>query len=620
MSARLRRRRAALDHLARAVAHADERRLGDDLGPLDAWRVRRAHRWSEARVPTGGVDPVGDKVHRLRVTWLRAAGEIREGDPAIHDPGAAERRYHAAVAALGPPPEPHRWPLKKKLVALGALVVAAAAIVVVVRVVNAPAPPVGDGALLPPEDEQAFASALTQWVIGLDRLTRIRFDGALDRVVQEAQDTLDARRLRVLTPERLAFFGEAAAAAWGEVFAAAETTARGRRWKDDAAELAEAVRALNRALADAGRAYFVESYAAQYHDGRPETALFLFRVAARRTWLVDGDDPIEALHLRRIDSLNIIQHLLGYTSERMDVAALLLDQLEREIVTRVGPALAQDHDMPLHVEDAAAPWVARVRSVAGARIRQAFADELPDDGPGLAALGGLLARRLALVERMNAELSARGLRFTIDELVVPDAQLEEIERYLGSATRNELAAIQAELTTAEHAARFARLLARHARPVEQHEVQHRIDYGLGPRFGAPDALLALLDITPGSELARHDDVIRTAHELSAYTTEIARDVRWSAINLTLLTEHLLEGGGGAELHAAILVLDGLSDELGLAGPRLAASRPVDSARAAAMWLALMEVPGDNLARAAAALWTRWYGRALPTLRPEVQAP
>jgi len=622
VSARLLRGRATLDHLARAVAHADERRLGDDLGPLDAWRVRRAHRWSESRVPTGGVDPVGDKVHRLRVAWLRAARQIHEGDPAIHDHEAADRRYHAALAALGPPPEPRRWTARGALITLAAIVLAATITIIVIRIANAPTPPVGDGALLAPEDEAAFADAITQWVIGLDRLTRARFDGALDRVVAEQEDTLDARRLRALTPTVTRFFGEAVTTSWSEVLDAAETTARGRRWEDDSAALAERVRALNRALTEADRAYFVESYAAQYRDGRPETALFLFRVAARRTWIVDDHDRIDALHLRRIDRLNIVQHLLGYTSERMDVAALLLDRLEKEVVSRIGPALAPDHAMPLHVgERMGAPWFLPMCAAAGLRVRQAFGDEMPDDGPGLAAMGELLARRLALLERVDRELTTRGVSFHFDGLDITDDQLDELEGYVGSATRRELAAIQEALTTDDQRARFTRVLARHARPVEQHEVQHRIDYAQGDRFHAPDALLALLGVAPGGELARHDDVVRSAHELSAYTTEIARDPRWAVINLTLLTEHLLDGSGGAELHAAILVLDGLADELGLAAvPRLAASRPVDPATAAAIWLALVEVPGDNLARAAAALWTRWYGRALPALRPETPPP
>ncbi|MFO0748588.1 MAG: hypothetical protein U1F43_23430 [Myxococcota bacterium] len=608
--------------MARAAAVADDRRLLDDVGFFARRRIAKARAWADSRVPALGGDLVGIKVHRLRVTWLRMAQELAPNAPAVGDAAAADRAFHDALAALGPTPLPTSWRLRTKLLMAGGVAAAAVGTWGVLRVVNAPPPPIGDGALLAPEDEQTLAGAVTEWVIGIDQWTRVRSSGAVPREVQDARDTVDARRGAIVTPALATFFGGEATEALGEVLDQVERTALGRHWESDEAGLAEDVRVLNRSLAEAGRAYFFDSYAALYPDGRPETALFLFRVAARREWRVQGGgadaEVIPALHLRRLDRLNIVQLLLGYTSKRMDVAALLLDQLEKEMVTRVGPALAPDRDMPLERmdEDAAADWVPLVRAAAGARIRQAFEAEFAGDLGGMRELGVLLARRAGMVEDWQKALDAQGLRLTaFDHYAFDDGDLDSIESHLGRRARAMAEELQAALDAEPVKRRFAAALARHARPVEQHEVQHRLDYRLGDAFVAPDAVLELLDIPRSSELARHDDVLRMTYELSAYTSEIARDPAWAAIDLTLLAEHLFEGTGGAEGHSAILVLDGLREVLGLPGLRLADTPPVSAASAATAYLALMKVPSDNLARAAGELWTRWFKRELPVLAP-----
>lgn len=610
--------------MARAAAVADDRRLLDDVGVLARRRIARAQAWADARVngPTG--DLVGQRVHRLRVTWLRIAERVADGDPMLADASLAEKQYHAARDALGPTPMPVPWSRKKMAVVGASLVAASVGTWAVVRAVNAPPPPVGDGALLEPADEEALVDAVTQWVIGMDRWARARFDDAVARSVQEARDTLDARRGAIMSPQLTSFLGGDASEALSEVLDSAERTAMGRHWESDEAKFADAVRTLNRALADAGRAYFVDGYAALYPGGRPETALFLFRVAARRMWQVVGPDrspigdAIPALHLRRLDRLNIVQMLLGYTSKRMDVAALLLDQIEKEVVTRVGPAIAPGTDMPLEHDDddAGEEWIAKVRAVAGERIRTAVEAEFVKDLDGMRELGALLAKRQSLVDAWQTELEERGVRLkAFDRYALDDEALESVQRYLGRGARSAVEEIQSELESAPRLRRFEALLARHARPVEQHEVQHRLDYALGDDFVVPSAVLELLDIDPRSELARHDDVLRLCYELSAYTSEIARDPAWAAIDLTLLAEHLFDRSGGAEGHAGILVLDGLREVLGLPGMKLADTPPVTPLAAAQAYLQLMQVPSDNLARAAETLWSRWFKRPLPALVP-----
>jgi hypothetical protein len=84
------------------------------------------------------------------------------------------------------------------------------------------------------------------------------------------------------------------------------------------------------------RRRLLHSYAARFDGGGRRRRLHLPH--RRASALADGT-YIDALHLRRIDRLNIVQSLLGYTSKRMDVAVLLIDKLEAEVATRLGPAL-----------------------------------------------------------------------------------------------------------------------------------------------------------------------------------------------------------------------------------------------------------------------------------------
>lgn len=596
----------------------------DDVGFLARRRIVSARAFAERHVPAPGRDLVGERVHRLRVTWLRAAQGIAPTDPTVRDPSEAERRFLAVRDALGPPRAPERWSVGKRLAAAGVVVGLGLGVWFAVRGARTLAPPQGGATTLAAADEEAFVQAVTDYVIALDRWARARADGAIGRTVADAWDTVAAKRGAILAPAVAAFLGGEAVEAMTDVLDQLERTASGRRWQADEQTLAEDVRALNRALAAARRDYFLDSYAALYDDGRPETALFVFRVAARRDWRVVSDagdadgEVVPALHLRRLDHLNIVQLLLGYTSKRMDVAALLLDQLEGEIVTRVGPALPDGELMPLqHADvDADADWLPLVKAAAAERVRAAVMAEFTADREGMRALGVALARRAALVASWKPALDERGVRLTSFDRYDLDADdFATVERLLGPAARRDAERAQEALAAEPVRRRFEALLARHARPVEEHEVQHRLDYRLGDAFAAPEALLALLGIAVGSPAASAEDVVRAAYELSAYTSEIARDPTWAAVDLALLTEHLLDGSGGAEGYSAVLVLDGLREVLGLPGLRLADTPPVSAGAAARAYLALAKVPGENLSRAASELWTRWFRRPLPALTP-----
>jgi hypothetical protein len=404
----------------------------------------------------------------------------------------------------------------------------------------------------------------------------------------------------------------------------AETATRATSdWREREEAFAEAVRATNRALMKRGVGYFFDSYGVHYDDGRLETAFYTFRILARRRYLA-GETPIEALHLRRLDRLNIVQSLLGYTSKRMDVAVLLVDKLEGEVSTRLGPALEPGREMPLHMDaedEGKTTWLA-VRKKAGQIVRESFYGAMPGQQQALSELGELLARRNDLVVDWNMCLEHKGITMRdFNSLAVHDDYRDRFEAMTSPEARKVLDGIQKRLETDEHQRLFLQLVERHARPVELHEVQHRIDYARDDDFEVPEALLELLHIPEDDKRANEEEVRRIAYELSAYTAELARDPDWARINLTLLCEHLYNGEGGAEGWSAVLILQGLAAELGHRFAPLIGTNGtgVDLETVGAIHLALLGERGEDLSRGAATLWQKWFGEPLVTLVPADEA-
>ncbi len=627
--------------LARAVALADLRTVRSEspLGPIGRWRVTRHLRRAAFELAldlprdlaTPHVvdrDPIGATMSLLQTAWLRLHGIVLPASLGLRE--ATNERYWTELTQRAQRPPSRR----RGYIAAAVIVVVAIGIGVALELSAAsdledvPLSPLSSRAVLPPEREATWVEALTDWVVALDRLARGRYEGELPSRLEEREQALAANRKAVLAEDLRPLFGDGAMQSLGLMLDGAEGASRGDGgWAAREEVFAEAVRTTNRALTQRGYGYFFDSYSVRYDDGRAEAAFYTFRIAAAQRFLAGdaqgdraGDRAVDALHLRRIDRLNIVQFLLGYTSKRMDVAVLLVDKLESEIATRLGPALEPGREMPLHMDaedEGKTSWL-EVRKKAGQVVREAFYGALPGEQQALSELGELLARRNDLVDDWNMRLASRDITLREFESYEVDADYRDRFQNLTSlAARSVLDDIQKKLEVAEQRALFQRLVARHARPVELHEVQHRIDYAAGDDFEVPEQLLTVLQIRPDSEHAESDEVRRVAYELSAYTAEVARDAEWARVNLTLLCEHLYDGSGGAEGWSAVLILEGIAKHLGLpfepiidpAGRRAGA----DLETVAALHLKLLGQPGPALSQAAASLWETWYGHPLARL-------
>lgn len=593
-------------------------------------------------------DPVGARVALLQAAWLIAAGKasfvnrpsvaavlMTEGSAAAQIARRAELTSAFWSAQTSPRPSSRRW---LPLALASALAVILTLVVVIVSATRPdepePAPAIWtDLTHLDKDRETAWIEAISDWVVSLDRLTRLTAEGSLESSLREARDNLEAHRKAAidlaLGPDGRPLPRPVLDAITAALSAGEAATTAGDDWEAREDVFAEAVRRWNRALREQRLGYFFDAYAALY-PGRGEVGLFAFRVeAAPRYRQTDPDTAgspthIDALHLRRIDRLNLVQFLLGYTSRRMDVAVVLLDKLEHQLATRLGPALLPNAPMPLELEDDEELATA-IKTRAGQLVREAFYAAFPNENQALTELGELLQKRVAFFARVNQRLAPRGITMRVPERleIAPD-YLDQLERVATPGDRAELADLQDRLTAPSMRRLFGRLLMRHASSVERHEVQHRLDYA-DPDFAVPAALLNAMGVEDTDENRKKSSIERASAELSAYAAELARDPGWVMVNLALLTEHLYDGSGGAEGWSAILILDGLADLTGVyttpnAPRRLLDSLPLGPDDVAPVHLALMAARPEALSEAAATLWQRWYGRPLVTITREDTPP
>ena len=662
-------RHSALVALAHAVTVADldawRSQLGSGPGPwLASRRISKALKAAARRLGvnlevgrtthldvSSEADPVGAKVALLQAAWLIAAGRgsmVAETSLAAvlqteaGSSAAIARRadltstYWKVVREVSKNPPRRTLFIAVAVVAVVALLAGAAVSALTTSALDEPAVALANSPInhLETTDEAPWIEAITDWVVAVDQLGRLRSEGALSAPIREAEEAVAAHRQAIVGPELTALSTGAKKAFVDVLDTGLAATDGTEGWEERENAFAEAVRTLNRVLARDGLGYFFDAYAAFYPDGRGEVGLFSFKVVARIRYRQSGGGGpalVDALHLRRIDRLNLVQFLLGYTSKRMDVAVILLDKLEQQLATRLLPALRPNADMPLSVDGAAkdedSAWWAAVKKRAGQHAREAFNGAFPGELQALTELGELLYKRVALFEEWNTRLAHRNITLREPEnLEVPTTYRDQFERATSQLARATLDDLQERLEVVSNRKFFARLIARHAASVERHEVQHRLDYGEA-EFKVPPALYTLLGVDPEDERVKRDKSIeRTAYELSAYTAELARDPAWLHVNLALLAEHLYDGSGGPEGYSALLILDGLGAELGVFGsapdsPRpLAEKLPVAPERVAALHLALMDKPAHLLAKAAEALWQRWFDKPLASLAREDEPP
>lgn len=425
---------------------------------------------------------------------------------------------------------------------------------------------------------------------------------------------------RIVTGAAARELGPAGADALRRLVGALSQVARHPADRAASDALLSATGALNAAMGERSLPYFVDPQVFRVSVGAQPIVYAYYidraRVAEPEARGSDGDGArVKVLHLWRIDSLVVSKPALGYTRPQAGAALVLLDQVERELVDVVLPALAPGEGLELldrESRDPASPWQRELAARAGEVVRASFRGA--EDEARLARLGELLVQRRRLVARWTADLRALGLTLREPSRLVPDAAYEEeLSHRVPRASLEAWATLHKELLGEGNVATFERLRDRFASATERHEVQHRLDYARG-LFPVPRPLASRLGIANPLDVDPTSLAARARDEASAYLAQMAAAELPAALTLVTVARFLLDKAlwGDPYGYAALAVLDALADE---ATTRAREEEVVEAGavrreRVAERVLALTDLPDAQLRDVARRAYVRLFGDAV----------
>jgi len=389
----------------------------------------------------------------------------------------------------------------------------------------------------------------------VDELTSLAIESDADRR-GDREGLPRARHVAELRDApQIASHGPALAAAWRDFIAALD------RWsqrpigtshlREAAAELGATAKHVSDQFAALGLGYYIQADVLLEHSAH--LAVFVYRVD-EVVFVRAGGQPRRVLGLRRLDRLNLRYALLGRQGEELGDPVVLLDQIDEFVKDRVMPTL---HGAPYSLGDAA--WQSSV------------------NGRTLAAAAGEAIRR---------ELTAA---------LAPGCD-RTAERCGESTAADDPAGVVTRIVTAS---------------VRRHEARHGIDIDREQSLRMPAPLAAYLG--RGRDDASRRFAFRTRAELAAYTSQIGNDPVTPQLALWNLASQAFnrERWGSAESYAAVVVIEGLAHELGVAQQRPVVSQgQLDRARLVALAAPLAAQSSDKLRMAARTLWTQLYGEPM----------
>jgi len=490
----------------------------------------------------------------------------------------------------------------------------------------------GKPAIMSPAVSHALGEDLPEYLIALDQWSRARRAGALAPRLAPLEASVAAAREKLLTPEVRKALGEGAAKRFEELLTAAREAGTGaapspgspREGARSASEpMMSATGAFDDELAAAGLGYFVDGdVITDLRTGHRLVIIYAFTVESVSIF-TSNRTTVRALDLRRLDHLNWSQALLGFTRPHLREALVLLDQVDEQLCTYVLPGLGKAARIALFdPDDASIPPATRdaVEIRAGELTRSEYSSAPGLDPDRAERLGALLTRRRELFEGFEKRVSARGLVLVTPRLLRLDKDYAAaLDGAVPRGELDDLRTLDEEVGEKPLLETYARLRDVLVDSVERHEAQHRLDYARLEPLPMPKPLEAL--VGPAGEGESHRFAFQTRAELSAYLAELSRDERTTRVNLTMIARFLFKKQmqGMAECYSAVILFEGLADELGI--PRaagLVSGGNISRPRAAEIYLALTALPKETLRAAAGRLWAKLFEGALPELVPAVR--
>ena len=455
--------------------------------------------------------------------------------------------------------------------------------------------------------EKLLTGDLTKLVIATDEDRRT---GGLDQRRKAMADAL-------LAPPVIVAKGPAFAAAWKSMIEMLDRWTTLPYSDNDFDKLAKdlrlRVRAVSDQLAAAGLGYHLEADMF-VGGGTAHVAIYVYRVE-EVVFVKAGTAPRRVLSLRRLDNINLHHTLLGMQSDELGDPVLLLDEIDRHVVTRVLPVLAPDASYDLAEEG----WTGTepgksLAQLAGTTVRTEVLAALGKDAAAASEVGKLLQQRNEITDEWERTITARGwVMPEITELFVSDSLLDSLDGQVPDSQIRKVRELDEEIAKAD-GARIASLCHQLvAASVRRHEAQHGLDADRETPQRYPAQLEEILGPANNDDGTSRSAVDHARGELSAYTSQLANDPVTPQFALWNVAQFAFDQRfwGTAESYAGVLIVEGLARHLGIPsdGPVIH-DHEIDRDRLAALMRPMAALPGDRLRAAAREVWKDFYGEEL----------
>lgn len=458
--------------------------------------------------------------------------------------------------------------------------------------------------------DDVFAKRLAKLVVALDRASKGE-GGA------QATADLATAEQGLLGDDAKAALGDAPIAALREVVIAAKGASRARVTDEASVTALDiAVAHLDNALLAAHLPYFVDASVIVTRDRtRRIVLLYGFAIAGTTLYGSPPDARVRAVRLRRLDHLNWSHTVLGFVNLLRAQAVVLMDPIEDQLARHVLPALAPGAPMPLGGDESKrSPTAIAIGERAG-EIARAELGGLPGvDADVAREVGDALRARHELYEMWN-----KGNGTDLGIGVKPPKGLaldlkgftERTEGLVQESDLDTLKAIQARLEREDAGRTYGAIRDAFADSVERHEAQHRLDAMLHLRMSS-----AVSAVVRGESAQMATIRNGVNNELSAYLSQIARDVKMPRTTYSLLVRFVVNPRTrvSSEGVAGVLATEALARELQIADVApLVANRRLDEERLVRAHRAITDAKPDDVAAAARRAWAGIFGRDLPPL-------
>lgn len=471
-----------------------------------------------------------------------------------------------------------------------------------------------------PERDEIFSTRMMKFGIAIDRALRDRNAARHELLPAEAALTGEEMETRL---------GPKVASSMRDMVRVAKTTARAEPFDmDSVAKLDTAIAALDNSLLADKLPYFVDASVitdprANHGAARRIIVFYEFSVLESNLYgSTEREGLVRTVRIRRLDRLNYRHASLGFVNPRRAQAAVLLDSIDDQLVRHVLPALADDAVMPFVAlregSPTTSPSTFELARRAGSVAREELASLPGVDRATVRDLGEALRERRELYEKWNGSLQALGVGLRQPTGLSLDLSTFEREGMdLSAADLDQLRKIQDRLTSDATAKTYVALRDAFADSVERHEVQHRLDLksaNLEAPLPVPERLFSIFR---GESSVANDLRDAVKNELSGYLAQIARDERMPKTTYSMLLRFLVNPRTrtSTEAFVALVTTEELLHELGIKSVTSVQlpSGQLDEHQLARAHHEITSARGADLSSAAARVWSRLFGRKLPTL-------